>query len=79
MREYMSSSPTHSPPHRDTPLADADSAASGRNRYLSGRQHARVRMEEEVRCNHAEFLQFSTLCRVLACQPYTTAIENSSI
>jgi hypothetical protein len=36
MREYMSSSPTHSPPHRDTPLADADSAASGGNRYLSG-------------------------------------------
>jgi hypothetical protein len=51
MREYMSSSPTHSPP-----LADSDSAPSGRNRYLSGSQHARVRIEEEVRCNHAEFL-----------------------
>jgi hypothetical protein len=65
MREHMSSSPRNSPPHREMPLADADSVPSGRNRYLSGRRHSRVRVEEEVRCNYEERVQFSTLCLCL--------------
>lgn len=63
MREHMSSSPMHSPPHHDLPFDDADSFPSGRNRHhLNGRRHSRVRVEEEVRCNYAEFIQYILSC-----------------
>ncbi|TVU20377.1 hypothetical protein EJB05_36584, partial [Eragrostis curvula] len=48
MREYMSSSPMHSPPHHGMPFMDADSVPTGRNRHLGGRRHPRVRVEEEL-------------------------------
>ncbi|KAK3138090.1 hypothetical protein QOZ80_5AG0364380 [Eleusine coracana subsp. coracana] len=48
MREHMSSSPIHSPPHHNMPLIDADGVPSGRNRHLSGRGHSRIRVEEEM-------------------------------